>query len=364
MVQKKLRLNIVGMHCSGCEKIIEDAVSKLPGITKIVVRYDRETAEIEFDADQLDLDTIQQCIEDSGYQILHAHSRTLHHFINIGLFSFLLLLVGGVAFWGKSLMPEILPQIHTRMSHAIIFGIGVLTGFHCIGMCGSFVIGYSKQAPTLAKSILAHFTYGVGKTASYALFGALFGFIGSAITITMNMRGIASLAASIFLLLYGLKMLGLVHGLRHLSIRLPRSFNKQLSNQLGKRRSPMLIGLLSGLILGCGPLQAMYIMAAGTGDPLGGAVILTFFGLGTLVPLLGLGLFANILPASVVHQLVKVSGLLVIVMALMMANRGLKMTRSGYDLKTILSTLQQPVSTSSDDNSDTLAVDQVQGGLK
>src|SRR5512134_498499 len=49
------------------------------------------------------------------------------------------------------------------------------------------------------------------------------------------------------------------------------------------RRSPLVIGLLNGLMLGCGPLQAMYIMAAGTGSAQEGATMLFFFGLGTLV---------------------------------------------------------------------------------
>ena len=62
-----------------------------------------------------------------------------------------------------------------------------------------------------------------------------------------------------------------------------------------------MIGLLNGLMLGCGPLQAMYVMAAGTGSPQEGATMLFFFGLGTLIPLLSFGLIASGIPRIIRH---------------------------------------------------------------
>ncbi len=81
-------------------------------------------------------------------------------------------------------------------------------------------------------------------------------------------------------------------------------------------------------------------MAAGTGSPREGAAILLFFGLGTLFPLLGFGVFASVLSRHVMHTLVHVSGVLVIAMGSMMADRGLKMTASGDDFGSLQSRLQ------------------------
>ena len=58
------------------------------------------------------------------------------------------------------------------------------------------------------------------------------------------------------------------------------------------------------------------------------------------MPLLGFGLFASALSRHVMQTLMHVSGILVIAMGLMMADRGLKMTQSGYDFGSLLSRWQ------------------------
>jgi sulfite exporter TauE/SafE len=73
----------------------------------------------------------------------------------------------------------------------------------------------------------------------------------------------------------------------------------------------------------------MYIMALGTADPLEGALLLLCFGTGTLFPLLTFGVFASALSDKTQNQLLAVSGILVIVMGLLMTDRGLKLTQSG-----------------------------------
>jgi len=61
-------------------------------------------------------------------------------------------------------------------------------------------------------------------------------------------------------------MLNVFPVLRGFTLRLPHFVTKGVANELRGQRSPLKIGLLNGLMLGCGPLQAMYIMAAGTGS--------------------------------------------------------------------------------------------------
>ncbi len=156
------------------------------------------------------------------------------------------------------------------------------------------------------------------------------------------MRGAVTLAASLFVIIYGLKMLDVFPVLRNFTLRLPRSIVRGVSNELHQRRSPLAVGLLNGLMLGCGPLQAMYIMAAGTGSAQEGATMLFFFGLGTLVPLLSFGLISSSVSRDIINLLIRASAILVIVMGLMMADRGLKLTGSGYDLNS-LSSRWQPV---------------------
>jgi len=60
-----------------------------------------------------------------------------------------------------------------------------------------------------------------------------------------------------------------------------------------------------------------------------------FFCLGTLGPLLTFGFFAHLLSHRIMNELLRVSGILVLLMGLMMANKGLKLTGSGFDLDSL-----------------------------
>ena len=198
-----IHLKITGMHCSGCEQIIEDAVLALPGVIKAKASYIKATADIEFDDELIREQGIRHSLEEKGYAIQATEIKSKRRLVSTLIFVVLLGVVGGVAFWGKSLMPDILPQINAQMSNVMLFGIGFLTGFHCIGMCGSFVVGYSNRSMSTARAALSHLAYGFGKTASYSAIGAAFGLLGAVITITPHMRGVAALAASVFLLCTG-----------------------------------------------------------------------------------------------------------------------------------------------------------------
>jgi len=329
MTISSLHLKIDGMHCTGCEAVLDEALSALPGVYSSTASYSKAQLYVEYDAALIDEARIRQCIEAKGYAVAEVVTSTLFVNIKRGLiFVVLLLLVGGVAFWGKSLMPGVMQQIKPQMNYAVLLGIGFLTGFHCIGMCGSFVVAYTDTAKSKARQLLAHLSYGFGKTLSYTVLGAGFGLLGASIAITPQIRGGVALAASLFLLIYGLKMLNVFAFLRRFSLRMPKTVNQTVANELRKpARSALRTGLLSGLLLGCGPLQAMYVMAAGSGDPIQGGMILLLFGLGTLLPLLGFGLFASLLSHAAMRQLVKVSGILVIAMGLMMAQRGMMLLK-------------------------------------
>ncbi len=330
MTQRTLELSVDGMHCTGCENTIVKAVAALPGIAQVEASYEKARAVVHYDDATASEAGIIDAIVAAGYEVpavttpvrfVTPEARD-HRLRNGLLFLVLLIGIGAIVQWGRGMMPGIMQQLNSQPGAAMLFGLGFLTGFHCIGMCGSFVVSYADSARSLAQSSLSHLAYGGGKTLSYATIGGLFGLLGGILTITPVMRGYAALFAGVFLLLFGLKMLNVFPVLRRLTLRMPVAFNRGVNAQIDKRRNPLVVGLLNGLLLGCGPLQAMYVMAAGTGSAVEGASMLAFFGLGTLPPLLGFGFFASYLSSRTIHVLVRVSGVLVIIMGLMMANRG------------------------------------------
>ncbi|MDD5036370.1 MAG: sulfite exporter TauE/SafE family protein [Methylococcaceae bacterium] len=241
-----------------------------------------------------------------------------------------------------------MPQLNRDMSYGLLFVVGLLTGFHCVGMCGPLIVGYAaKNAAVGIKSHASHLLYGIGKTLSYTLIGGLFGLFGSVVAFTPYTQGAVGIAAGVFLILFGLHMLNLFQSLNHFQLKMPTLLMRFVGKEYRKHHSPFVIGLLNGLMIICGPLQAMYVMAAGTGSWSEGAAILFFFGLGTLPLVLGFGFLTSLLSASMTPKLLKASGVIVMALGAIMLNRGLSVTGTGFDFNTLTARVAerlQPVS--------------------
>ncbi|MGR8952301.1 MAG: urease accessory protein UreH domain-containing protein [Gammaproteobacteria bacterium] len=235
-----------------------------------------------------------------------------------------------------------MPKFGRDISYGLLLLIGFLTSFHCVGMCGPLILGYTaKTAAQGHKSYGAHFLYGIGKTLSYTTIGGLFGAVGAVVAFTPFTQGIVGIAAGIFLILFGLHMLEIFPALSHFQIKAPGFWMRFVGKEYRKHSNPFIIGLLNGLMIICGPLQAIYVMAAGTGSWSEGARILFFFGVGTLPMLMGFGFLTSLLSANLTPKILKASGVIVIVLGAIMLNRGLAVTGTGVDFNTLVARAAQ-----------------------
>lgn len=232
------------------------------------------------------------------------------------------------------------PQLLGETSYALALVTGFFASFHCVGMCGAFVLSYTTRDAALKRpQYLSHLWYGLGKTLSYTVLGAAFATLGGMVAFTPNLRGGIALGAGVFLILFGLSLLGLLRF--RVQLPTPAFLMRFIGRQYKQRSHPFVIGLANGLMIVCGPLQAMYILAAGTGDPLQGAALLFLFGIGTLPMLIGFGAFATTLAKGAAPVLVKLSSIAVVIMGAVMLNRGLILTQSGYDLDSLVTLAEQ-----------------------
>jgi uncharacterized protein len=326
------RFTATGTTCESCARVIERTASKVAGVRSAHFDYASGRGTLVYDDTVTDIDAIFSQIETKGYRCStdeRARSSRLVAWV-LGIIGLVVL-----GYFALMLSENVaLPLISPTMGYALLFVLGLLTGFHCIAMCGGFVISYTaNDAKQGRKSHRSHLLYAGGKLLSYTLIGAAFGLIGSIIAFTPTIRGIAGLIAGIFLILFGLKMLGVIPSLRRLGIRTPASVSRFVTKN--SSRGPLVIGLLNGLMIACGPLQAIYIMAAGTGSVIEGAKLLFIFGLGTLPVMLGFGYLTSVVSSRWTSGIIKVSGTLVIVLGLFMMNNGLTLTGSGLDLKSL-----------------------------
>jgi uncharacterized protein len=345
-MKTKQVLSVQGMHCAGCETIIEEALVAIPWVNQVAADFPDSKVKVEFDDSKIKIEDICRIIEAKGYQIQNPLNigkrrdtgaiirKTLVFIITLGLIVGLYYLMQGTRdLWHK----YSLPALDARASEGMVFMVGLISGLHCIGMCGNFVMGYTaKDALNRRPSLPSHLVYGIGKTLSYALFGAIFGFLGSVLKITPLISAISTGMAGLFLVFFGLSMLNVWAPLKRLRFRQPQGMAQFASKQQQKSRSPFFIGFFSGFLLGCGPLQAMYVMAAGLGDPLAGAKTLALFGLGTLPALFSFGFLVRLLSASSIRRFLQLSGVFLVVMGAIMLNNSLLRSQSGYDARSVL----------------------------
>lgn len=232
------------------------------------------------------------------------------------------------------------------MGLGLLFGIfltGVATSLHCIAMCGTLVLTYTvsntKTNISRSAAFVQHLTYNSAKLLSYTTVGILAGLVGSAFNIG-GARGYVSLIAGLFMLLMGLNMLNVFPWLKNVTPRMPKKFQrifyktlKQPEGKAGKKTVPVVFGLMSGL-MPCGPLQAMVIYAAGTGSFYEGGLSMFVFGIGTIPLMLAFGTFASLLTHQFKARLMRVSAVVVIILGLVMLNRGLLLQGSSYNFNT------------------------------
>lgn len=345
-------LSIDGMQCGDCENNIENAVLTLPGVIDAKASFTDESLDLELDEEVVSLKRVCASVQAAGYNCRRKKvkkSRGLVKRIALVVFA-----VGGIILLlqlDRMFKPTLsFADLKANTSYGLLFLVGFLTSFHCIGMCGGFVLSYSAEGASLGKpTYLNHVLYSFGKIISYSTIGALFGLIGSAITITTGMRSLAMGLAAVFLFVYGLSLLDAFAVLRVFHLRLPRSVMHKLNEKRRHLSNPFIIGLLNGLMVACGPLQAMYIMAAGTASPLQGAAILGIFAMGTLPIMFLFGVFSTLISANATRYFLKISGFILMLLGAVMFNRSMLIGGTGYDINSILDKTLQKITTDTKD---------------
>lgn len=215
-----------------------------------------------------------------------------------------------------------------------MLGLGLLTSFHCVAMCGALVATYAVKdgsGGSISARLSPHLAYQSAKVLSYVFVGLVLGLVGAAFDLA-GIRGWVQLAAGLFMVLLGLNMLGRFPLLRKLTLKAPAILTSALMRTRKKAQAeeksgtrnlatPITFGLLTGL-MPCGPLQAAQLSAAATGSATAGAIAMLGFGLGTAPLMLAFGLGSGYLGSVFKKRMAVVAGVVIVVLGLVMFNRG------------------------------------------
>jgi len=306
------RVKVYDMTCTSCEKRIERTVKKLDGVIDVRANFSGQYADIEFIDEICSINQIKAAINRVGYSTEDAKS-----FKFIGI----IIVVAAILLLGINTGSFNMEDKLKNASYAVLFVVGLITSLHCVGMCGGIMLSQTigKESKSKFNAMKPAILYNLGRVVSYTIIGGIAGAIGSVFALSLTAKASMQILAGIFMIVMGFNMAGF-KAFRKLQLKLPTSVLKLLGKP--KPKTPFFVGIFNGL-MPCGPLQTMQLYALGTGSGISGALSMFIFAIGTVPLMLTFGALSSLLSKGYTKKILKFSGILIVVLGLVISNRGL-----------------------------------------
>ncbi|QAA31056.1 sulfite exporter TauE/SafE family protein [Clostridium manihotivorum] len=325
MAIKVINLSVKDMTCTSCENRISNSLKELTGVIEARASFKNSSVYVRFDNEKCSYGKICSTIEAAGYNVVgdissnsnlksNANKKEILPILAIILIAFVF-----IRFGQNSIGFDMSSKLGTNTTYIMLFVIGAFTSIHCVGMCGGIMLSQSISIKNTNKysNLKPALLYNAGRLISYTILGGIVGAIGSVFSITIGTQALISIIAGVFMVIMGFNLAGFKF-FRGINIKLPWSSCNTKKLTSGK---PLIVGLINGL-MPCGPLQTMQLYALATGSAFRGATSMFIFALGTIPLMLVFGVAASFINSSNTKKLLKVSGVVVILLGFIMANRG------------------------------------------
>lgn len=335
-----------GISCASCEVKIERTLGKLPRVQFVDVDAKKKTVRIKFFGKGAErLHEFNKHLDDLGYTLVRGgHKEISEVKKRPSVWEVLALLV--LAWTIGSLLGKlgvfkanIAAGENISFIAAFILGL-VAASSQCIAVVGGLVLSLvakfretnnDASGMKLAQPIIL---FGLGRVASYGIFGGLIGYIGNVFSPSPFVTGMITVAAAVLMVAIGLNILGITPRLLiHLQVRAPRGFMRKihdLSENSTHSLAPLIIGALT-FFIPCGFTQSLQIYALGSGSPQVGAVTLFAFALGTLPAIIALWYASNAFRGKMGQFFFRLAGAAVLLLGLINIQNGL--VSAGYNVK-------------------------------
>lgn len=166
------------------------------------------------------------------------------------------------------------------MLSALLLGLLGSLG-HCVGMCSGVIVLLDRQ-PSFRQNRLAWPLAHAGRMTTYSALGLLAGALGQTLRAPSDFQAILSILFSIFAFYMAAAFAGLLPSPELLFSGWTSHWGRAMRGfQTASRATPILLGLLWGL-LPCSLVLTALIMAASTTNALLGALTMLVFGIATV----------------------------------------------------------------------------------
>ncbi len=340
---------ISGMHCVSCEMLIEDELKNIFKESKINISHKR--AELKIEADEISEKKVKEIVKACGYRVIDEKEKILNlkkkfkvkDFFELALaFVFLFLIL---YLFSKFELSKFFPEINDKVGLLLALGLGIIASLStCLAITGGIVMSFSsnykldknsgekKRNSFLARS-LPQVYFHFGRIAGFFILGGLLGALGEKIQYSSAFAGFLTILVALIMFYIALHILGFTPNISKLGFYLPKKWSKRILSLKGSK-SPYLISIIGVLsfFLPCGFTQSMQLAAVASGSFIKGALIMSFFAIGTLPVLFSVGLGSSYAQNKKMGFLKKLIAAVIIFFALYSLNSSLAISGSKYSL--------------------------------
>jgi uncharacterized protein len=206
---------------------------------------------------------------------------------------------------------------------AFIFGL--ISSFHCIGMCGPIAMMLPVDRDNQAKKVTQIMTYHIGRLTAYALIGLVFGLLGKGLFLAGIQQKLSVFIglAMIVVVLIPEKVFARYNFSKPVFVlisKIKSTLGKQFKNK--SYQSIFTIGLLNGF-LPCGMVYVALFGAIAMQSESFGVLYMVLFGLGTVPMMSSVIYLHSFLTIPVRNKIQKVIPYIAVAMGVLFILRGL-----------------------------------------
>lgn len=279
--ESRFETPVGGLICPSCEDNIRDELMYRKGILSVTASYIKGRVLITYDPDVISEDRIKEILSLSGYPVTDkARCGIIYDAVTV-LSAFLVMaLLKVIPLPGIPSLSRDGGNIYLN-----VFLIGLVTGTHCIVMCGGIMISAVGKERG-GKRLLYITLYNLSRILTSAVLGALFASIGSAIVFSDKTKSMIYVFCSIYILFSALSLWG-VPGIRAVEAALPHFPLPRRINA-----GPLILGIFTA-VMPCSSSSTMWMTAMTLSSPLDGALMMALWALGTFPLMLLFGMVSS-----------------------------------------------------------------------
>ena len=215
------------------------------------------------------------------------------------------------------------------MSWPILFPaflLGLISSFHCIGMCGPIAFSLPVQLLPSHKKFLGILLYNFGRVTTYTFLGVLFGFAGREFFLGGWQQAFSIILGTAILIVLIINQLNF----KTVSIGFMHSFQVKLQQFIARfiRKKQLygvyFIGVANGF-LPCGMVYLAIAGALGTGSTKGGILFMLLFGVGTIPLMLAVTWFGLVVNITIRNTVRKITPFFIVMIGALLILRGLNL---------------------------------------